>query len=122
MHRCRARPRRLCFGFADFTRSRTRLDRSVTRESPLAARASSADRYSFASLDEVLELPDLIAVQRKSFEWLLAEGLRNTFRDISPIKDFSETLQLELEFDPTDEDLEPIPKFSRRRSSCAPGS
>ena len=36
----------------------------------------------------------------------------NTFRDISPIKDFSETLQLELEFDPTDEDLEPIPKFS----------
>ena len=78
----------------------------------MVASASSADRYSFASLDEVLELPDLIAVQRKSFEWLLAEGLRNTFRDISPIKDFSETLQLELEFDPTDEDLEPIPKFS----------
>ena len=78
----------------------------------MAARASSADRYTFATLDETLELPDLIAVQRTSFDWLLAEGLRNTFDDISPIKDFSETLQLELEFDPTDEDLEPIPKFS----------
>ncbi|HEY5422003.1 MAG TPA: DNA-directed RNA polymerase subunit beta, partial [Ilumatobacteraceae bacterium] len=35
-----------------------------------------------------------------------------TFRDISPIKDFSEALQLELEFDPDDEDLRPPPKFS----------
>jgi DNA-directed RNA polymerase subunit beta len=70
------------------------------------------ERYSFANLEEVLELPDLIAIQRESFEWFLQEGLANTFRDISPIKDFSETLQLELEFDPNDEDLRPPPKFS----------
>ncbi len=70
------------------------------------------ERYSFANLDEVLDLPDLIAIQRTSFEWFLKEGLANTFRDISPIKDFSETLQLELEFDPDDEDLRPPPKFS----------
>ena len=68
------------------------------------------DRYSFANLDEVLELPDL-AIQRASFDWFLKNGLADTFRDISPIKDFTETLQLELEFDP-DEDLRPEPKFS----------
>jgi DNA-directed RNA polymerase subunit beta len=54
----------------------------------------------------------LIAVQRESFDWLLAEGLSQTFADISPIKDFTETLQLELEFDSNDEDLRPPPKFT----------
>jgi DNA-directed RNA polymerase subunit beta len=70
------------------------------------------DRYSFANLDDVLELPDLIAIQRDSFEWFLQRGLAEAFADISPIKDFTEALQLELEFDPDDEDLRPPPKFS----------
>jgi DNA-directed RNA polymerase subunit beta len=78
----------------------------------LSARPTVRDRYSFANLDEVLELPDLIAIQRESFEWFLHTGLAETFRDISPIKDFTETLQLELEFDPEDEDLRPPPKFT----------
>jgi DNA-directed RNA polymerase subunit beta len=70
------------------------------------------ERYSFANLEEALELPDLIAIQRESFRWFLEQGIAETFRDISPIKDFTETLQLELEFDPTDEDLRPPPKFT----------
>ena len=78
----------------------------------MSARPTIRDRYSFANLDEVLELPDLIAIQRESFEWFLHTGLAETFRDISPIKDFTETLQLELEFDPEDEDLRPPPKFT----------
>ncbi len=78
----------------------------------MAARTSARERYSFANLNEVLELPDLIAIQRASFDWFLNHGLAETFRDISPIKDFSETLQLELEFDPDDEDLRPPPKFT----------
>jgi DNA-directed RNA polymerase subunit beta len=78
----------------------------------LATRSTSRERYSFANLDEPLDLPDLIAIQRESFEQFLKEGLAETFRDISPIKDFSESLQLELEFDPDDEDLRPPPKFS----------
>ncbi|MDW3176147.1 MAG: DNA-directed RNA polymerase subunit beta [Acidimicrobiia bacterium] len=78
----------------------------------MSSRSVALDRYSFGNIEETLELPDLIAVQRESFVWLLAEGLSETFRDISPIKDFSETLQLELEFDPNDEDLRPPPKFS----------
>ncbi len=78
----------------------------------MATRSTSRERYSFANLDEPLELPDLIAIQRSSFQWFLEEGLANTFRDISPIKDFSESLQLELDFDPFDEDLRPPPKFT----------
>jgi DNA-directed RNA polymerase subunit beta len=78
----------------------------------LPARSPIRDRYTFANIDEVLPLPDLIAVQRESFEWFLHQGLKETFRDISPIRDFTETLQLELEFDPDDEDLRPPPKFS----------
>jgi DNA-directed RNA polymerase subunit beta len=76
------------------------------------SRSPARERYSFANLVEPLALPDLIAIQRDSFEWLLSDGMAETFRDISPIKDFSETLQLELEFDPDDEDLRPPPKFS----------
>jgi DNA-directed RNA polymerase subunit beta len=78
----------------------------------VAPRAHARERYSFASLPETLELPDLIAVQRDSFEWFLRDGLREAFEDISPIKGFSDDLLLELEFDPTDEDFSPKPKFT----------
>ncbi len=78
----------------------------------MPARTVARDRFSFGNLSEALELPDLIAVQRDSFRWFLEQGLADAFADISPIKDFTETLQLELEFDPFDEDLKPYPKFS----------
>ncbi len=78
----------------------------------MTVRAASRDRYSFGTLTEVLELPDLIAIQRESFSWLLAEGLSQTFDDISPISDFTGKLALELEFDPEDEDLKLPPKFT----------
>ncbi len=78
----------------------------------MSSSANIRDRYSFANIDEVLDLPDLIAIQRKSFNWFVEEGLADAFRDISPIKDFTETLSLELEFDPSDEMLRPPPKFT----------
>ena len=78
----------------------------------MASHSLSRDRYSFANLGEALEIPDLIAVQRESFEWFVRQGLAEAFADISPIKDFSGNLQLELEFDPNDEDLCPPPKFT----------
>jgi DNA-directed RNA polymerase beta subunit len=78
----------------------------------VSARPLVRDRYSFGNLSEVLEIPDLIAVQRESFRWFLDNGLADIFRDISPITDFSETLSLVLEFDPDDEELRPPPKFS----------
>ncbi|MFN0030142.1 MAG: DNA-directed RNA polymerase subunit beta, partial [Acidimicrobiales bacterium] len=84
----------------------------MPEEPSLSSNSVLRDRYSFANLDDVLELPDLIAIQRESFEWFLHRGLAEAFSDISPIKDFTEQLQLELEFDPDDEDLRPPPKFS----------
>lgn len=65
------------------------------------ADSTSRERYSFANLAEPLELPDLIAVQRESFDWFLNEGLAETFRDISPIKDFSEALSSSSSSTPT---------------------
>ena len=53
----------------------------------MPTRTPIRDRYSFANIDEALSLPDLISVQRDSFEWFLQEGLKETFRDISPIKE-----------------------------------
>jgi DNA-directed RNA polymerase subunit beta len=53
-------------------------------------------RYSFAKLNEVLELPNLIEVQRNSYKWFLYEGLREVFHDISPIQDFTGNLVLEF--------------------------
>jgi DNA-directed RNA polymerase subunit beta len=78
----------------------------------VATRHPVRERYSFANLPEPIEIPDLIAIQRSSFEWFLHQGLAEAFRDVSPIKDFTESLQLELEFDPDDEDLRPPPKFT----------
>ena len=78
----------------------------------MPSRSRTPERYSFANLDEVLPLPDLIAVQRDSFQWFLERGLAETFADISPIADFTDQLRLELEFDPSDPDLRPPPKFT----------
>ncbi|HEX3565047.1 MAG TPA: DNA-directed RNA polymerase subunit beta, partial [Acidimicrobiales bacterium] len=78
----------------------------------MPARSKSPERFSFANIDEALPLPDLVAIQRDSFQWFLDKGLAEAFNDISPIEDFTGSLSLELEFDPTDPDLRPPPKFS----------
>ena len=78
----------------------------------MPSRPAVRERFSFANLDEVLPLPDLISIQRDSFQWFLEQGLADTFRDISPIEDFSGSLKLILEFDPDDQDLRPPPKFT----------
>ena len=53
-------------------------------------------RRSFARISEVLELPNLIEIQTASYEWFLEEGLREMFKDISPIEDFTGNLSLEF--------------------------
>ncbi len=78
----------------------------------MPSRSRSPERVSFANIDEALPLPDLIAIQRDSFQWFLEKGLAEAFDDISPIEDFTGQLSLELEFDPSDPDLRPPPKFS----------
>lgn len=53
-------------------------------------------RLSFGKIDEILDMPNLIEVQQKSYQWFLDEGLREMFRDISPIQDFTGNLVLEF--------------------------
>ena len=53
-------------------------------------------RMSFSRRKEVLEMPNLIEVQTNSYKWFLEEGLKEVFRDISPIRDYSDKLSLEF--------------------------
>ena len=59
-------------------------------------RAGKSLRMSYSRQKEVLEMPNLIEVQKESYEWFLREGLREVFADISPIADYSGHLSLEF--------------------------
>ncbi len=63
-------------------------------------------RKSFASIDEVVEMPDLIEVQKNSYERFLKEDLREVLSDVSPIYDFNGNLKLEF----VDYSLDKTPK------------
>ena len=54
------------------------------------------ERMSFSRIEEVLEVPNLLEVQTSSFKWLLDEGLREVFDDVSPIEDYAGNLILEF--------------------------
>ncbi|MBV8244603.1 MAG: DNA-directed RNA polymerase subunit beta, partial [Candidatus Eremiobacteraeota bacterium] len=54
------------------------------------------ERHSFAKIPHVLEIPNLIELQKASFEWFKTEGLAEAFSSISPIKDFTGNLVLEF--------------------------
>ena len=58
--------------------------------------AGKSVRMSFARHDEVLGMPNLIEIQKDSYQWFLDEGLKEAFDDISPISDFSDHLSLEF--------------------------
>ena len=53
-------------------------------------------RKNFSRLKHVLDLPDLIDIQKASFDWFLKDGLRETIDDISPIEDYTGTLAVEF--------------------------
>ena len=53
-------------------------------------------RHSFAKINEIMVMPNLIEVQRNSYKQFLDEGLRETFREVSPIQDFTGNLVLEF--------------------------
>jgi DNA-directed RNA polymerase subunit beta len=53
-------------------------------------------RKSFSHLKHVLDLPNLIDIQKASFRWFMEEGLRETINDISPIEDYTGTLAVEF--------------------------
>lgn len=53
-------------------------------------------RMSFSKINEVIKLPNLIAVQKKSYEWFLKEGLGEVFKDVSGITDYTGNLVLDF--------------------------
>jgi DNA-directed RNA polymerase beta subunit len=72
--------------------------RHQKEERPLveARHGRKRDRYSFGKIEEVLEMPNLIEIQHKSYRWFLETGLREMFDDVSPIQDFTGNLVLEF--------------------------
>ncbi|MDD6316743.1 MAG: DNA-directed RNA polymerase subunit beta [Clostridia bacterium] len=65
-------------------------------------------RKSFSRVDDILEMPNLIEVQKKSYKWFLEEGLREVFKDVGAITDY--TGNLELTF--LDYKIDENPKYS----------
>ena len=59
-------------------------------------KAGKSMRMSYSRQKEVLEMPNLIEVQKDSYQWFLDEGLKEVFADISPITDYSGQLSLEF--------------------------
>ncbi len=61
-----------------------------------------AERMSYSRIDEVIEMPDLIEIQKNSYQWFLDEGLMEVLREVSPITDYTGDIELsfiEKEFD-----------------------
>ena len=65
-------------------------------------------RQSFAKIETATEMPNLIEVQKDSYEWFLKEGLNEVLRDVSPIVDYTGNLSIEF----TDYTLDPNPRYS----------
>ena len=79
-------------------------------------------RMSYSRQKEVLEMPNLIEVQKESYEWCLSEGLREVFADISPNADYSGHLSLEFtDFTLSSDELKyTIPECKDRDATYSP--
>ena len=65
-------------------------------------------RMSFSHIDEVIDMPNLIEVQKSSYKWFLEEGLKEVFKDVSGITDYTGNLVLDF----TDYKLDTTPNYS----------
>ena len=64
-------------------------------------------RMSFARINEVLDMPNLIEIQKSSYQWFLDEGLKEVFKDVSAITDYTGNLVLDF----VDYQLDDKPKY-----------
>ncbi len=60
-------------------------------------RIKKIERYNFGKIPKFMDIPNLLDIQKKSFDWFLAEGVGEALKDISPIEDFTGTMSLEFE-------------------------
>ena len=61
-----------------------------------------AERMSYSRIDEVIDMPDLIEIQKNSYKWFLDEGLMEVLREVSPVTDYTGDIELSFvdkEFD-----------------------
>ena len=84
-------------------------------------KAGKGMRMSYSRQKEVLEMPNLIEVQKDSYQWFLKEGLKEVFDDISPIADYSGHLSLEfVDFTLCESDVKyTIPECKERDATYA---
>ena len=75
---------------------------------PISSGSGKNVRMSYSRQKEVLEMPNLIEVQKDSYKWFLEEGLKEVFREVSPITDYTGNLILEF----LDYSLKDEPKYS----------
>ena len=55
-----------------------------------------AERKSFGKIEDVINMPNLIEIQKKSYQWFLEEGLKEVFKDVSGINDYQNNLVLDF--------------------------
>lgn len=75
---------------------------------PHPVKIGNKERMSYSRIEEILEIPSLIEIQKESYDWFLEEGLGEVFGDISPIEDYTGNLILEF----VDYKLGEEPKYS----------
>ena len=76
---------------------------------PRPIKVGRKERMTYAKINEVCEMPNLIQIQTDSYNWFIEEGLREVFEDISPIKDYADNLVLEF----IDYSLTDAPKYEQ---------
>ena len=64
-------------------------------------------RKSFARYDEIMEMPNLLEVQKNSYQWVLETGLREVFKDVGTISDYAGKLELSF----VDYSMDEKPKY-----------
>ncbi len=69
-----------------------KVGNTTVKEVPLGKQT----RLSFSKIDEVIDMPNLIEIQKKSYEWFLKKGLKEVFDDVSGITDFNNKLVLDF--------------------------
>ncbi|CEO90139.1 DNA-directed RNA polymerase subunit beta (fragment) [Syntrophaceticus schinkii] len=87
-HRCRL--------YGKYYMKPSKVRDGVYMINPKPVQVGEKVRLSFGRISEVLEMPNMIEIQKQSHEWFLKEGLKATFHDVSPIQDFTGNLSLEF--------------------------
>ena len=70
-------------------------------------RLGNNNRMTFSKINEVIDMPNLIEIQKDSYKWFVEEGLKEVFRDMSDITDYSGNLRLSF----VDYRLDDTPKY-----------